>query len=95
MISPGGCSTPIVGGLVYPLPPATTLTAVTIPLVICDVATTAVPPPPVKLIVGTEVYPLPFEVISIAITAPPLITAVAVAPLPPPPVILTNGTEEY
>ena len=63
----------IVGTLVYPDPPLTTLIPVTVPDVICAVADawlSEVVPPPVIDIIGSVVYPLPPLVTFIAVTDP-------------------------
>ena len=65
------------GAEVYPLPPLTTLIALTTPPVMTAVAEAPIPPPPIKRTVGGDVYKLPPLVTLIALTLPPVTTAVA------------------
>src|ERR1700682_3114346 len=66
------------GAEVYPLPPVTTLIAVTTPPVMTAVAEAPIPPPPMRRTVGADVYPLPPLVTLIALMLPAVTTAVAV-----------------
>jgi hypothetical protein len=79
------------GALVYPLPPAVTVTELIAPPDITAVAVAPLPPPPRKDNVGVPVNPLPPCVTATDATAFDVITATPAALDPPPLGKLTLG----